>query len=78
MMISRLHEIFDRGVIVLYSLVSPPLHLRLIVADIISLLAVRQVRNTTKLLVIVDRLVFVPNAVDGIFQIAQNDKQLKS
>ena len=50
-----------------YSLVSPPLHLSLIVAEIISLLALCQVRDTAELLVVVDQLVITPNAVNGIW-----------
>lgn len=54
-----------------YSLVSPPLHLRLIVAHIISLLALRQVGNTPELLVIVDQLVVAPNAVNSICKVLE-------
>lgn len=46
--------------------VSPPLHLSLVVADIISLLALRQVGDTAELLVVVDGLVVSPNAVNNI------------
>lgn len=49
-----------------YLLVSPPLHLSLVGADIISLLAFSQVRNTAELLVVVHELVFTPNTVHGI------------
>lgn len=51
---------------VCYLLVSPPLHLRLVVADIISLLAFGQVRNTAELLVVVHELVLSPNAVHSL------------
>lgn len=50
-----------------YLLVSPPLHLGLVVADIISFLAFSQVRNTAELLVVVHELVFSTNAVHSIF-----------
>lgn len=50
-----------------YILVSPPLHLCLVVADVISLLAGSQVRNTAELLVVVYGLVFNPNAVHKIW-----------
>lgn len=46
-------------------LVSPPLHLCLIVAEIISLLALSQVRDTAELLVVVDRPVISPDAVNN-------------
>ena len=53
-------------VVLLYSLVSPPLHLCLIVADVVPLLALSQVRNAAELLVVINQLVFRPNAVNGI------------
>lgn len=49
-----------------FLLVSPPLHLSLIVAGIVSLLALGQVRNTTELLVVVHGLVFNTKAVNSI------------
>lgn len=53
--------------LVCYLLVSPPLHLCLVVAGVISLVALRQVRNTTELLVVVHDLVFSPNTVNSIW-----------
>lgn len=50
-----------------YLLVSPPLHLSLVIADIISFLAFNQVRNTAELLVVVHELVFSTNTVHSIF-----------
>lgn len=50
-----------------YLLVSPPLHLSLVVADVISFLAFSQVGNPSELLVVVHELVFSTNAVHGIF-----------
>lgn len=50
-----------------YLLVPPPLHLSLVVADIISFMAFSQVRNTAELLVVVHELVFSTNAVHSIF-----------
>lgn len=50
-----------------YLLVSPPLHLSLVIADIISFLAFNQVRNTAELLVVVHELVFSSNTVHSIF-----------
>lgn len=52
--------------VVCYLLVSPPLHLSLVVADIISLLAFGQVRNTAELLVVVHELVLTPNTVHSL------------
>ena len=50
-----------------YLLVSPPLHLRLVVAEVISLLALGQVWDTPELLVEVYGLVFSPDAVHDIW-----------
>lgn len=49
-------------------LVPPPLHLSLIVAGIVALLALSQVGNTPELLVVVHELVFGPDAVNNICQ----------
>lgn len=50
-----------------YLLVSPPLHLCLIVAEVISLLALGQVWDTAEFLVVVHGPVFSPNAVHNIW-----------
>lgn len=46
-------------------LVSPPLHLSLIIAQIISFLALSQLRNTAKLLMIVVGLLIALDAFDN-------------
>lgn len=47
-------------------LVSPPLHLSLVVAGVVALLALSQVGNTPELLVVVHELVLGPDAVNNI------------
>lgn len=56
-------------------LVSPPLHLSLVVADEVSLLALRQVGDTAELLVVIHRLVVGSDAVHNTWT---NGKQQQS